>query len=240
MNTINKTTSFIFCLLLSMSAYSLKWDNHRKDMKRLVMLNHRALTSYSQARKFVMQKLHLNKDNWGYYVKDVYCNKRERRKIGPNKMPAHTLINVEHTWPQSKFNKSKTKSIQKADLHHLYPTNAIANSTRGNHNFGDVRYGDTVNSGCRFSRFGQMSSGDSLVFEPPKEHKGNVARALFYFSVRYDIDIPEFEEKVLLRWHRNDPVDQEERLRNEAIAKIQGNRNPFIDRPYNAELMMDF
>jgi len=35
----------------------------------------------------------------------------------------------------------------------------------------------------------------------------------------------------LLRWHAEDPVDDRERQRNEAIASFQGNRNPFIDHP---------
>ena len=32
-------------------------------------------------------------------------------------------------------------------------------------------------------------------------------------------------------WNDEDPVDQEERERNEKISKMQGNRNPFVDFP---------
>ena len=34
---------------------------------------------------------------------------------------------------------------------------------------------------------------------------------------------------LLLQWNASDPVDSVERARNEAVAKYQGNRNPFID-----------
>ncbi len=39
------------------------------------------------------------------------------------------------------------------------------------------------------------------------------------------------DRSVLLSWHREDPVDDIERARNETIAAFQGNRNPFIDHP---------
>ena len=36
---------------------------------------------------------------------------------------------------------------------------------------------------------------------------------------------------VLLQWHAEDPVDDFERRRNDAVYAHQGNRNPFIDHP---------
>lgn len=40
---------------------------------------------------------------------------------------------------------------------------------------------------------------------------------------------------TLIKWHRQDPVSQKEINRNEAIYKIQGNRNPYIDCPVLVE-----
>lgn len=38
-------------------------------------------------------------------------------------------------------------------------------------------------------------------------------------------------KSVLLEWHASDPVDAQERARNDVIYSYQGNRNPFIDHP---------
>jgi hypothetical protein len=36
---------------------------------------------------------------------------------------------------------------------------------------------------------------------------------------------------MLLRWSQQDPISEKEIKRNEAIYKIQKNRNPFVDYP---------
>jgi deoxyribonuclease-1 len=196
---------------------------------------------YRGARKVLFGKIHLQEDSRGYFVKDVYCRKeftQRQTNIGPNVIPNSNVLNCEHTWPQSKFTSRFSKDMQKSDLHHLYPTDSKANSIRGNHNFADVD-GWEAYDGCDASRTGSAKRNGSR-FEPPMEHKGNVARALFYFSVRYQIQIPDSEEKYLREWHELDPVDAEERERNEWIQKVQGNRNPFIDYPQLAENISNF
>lgn len=193
--------------------------------------------SYSDARKKLFGELHLEKNNNGsYYIKDVYCHKTfttENSSIGPDRIPEDTKINCEHTWPQSKFTGQFPRDMQKSDLHHLFPTDSKANSTRGNYNFAEVRdNGELGAYKCQASKSGpSLISGGDNYFEPPAEHKGNVARAIFYFSVRYQIDIPNEEEDYLRKWHELDPVDDEEIARNDSILGIQGNKNPFIDFP---------
>ena len=184
---------------------------------------------YRSARKVLFGKIHLRQDSKGYYIKDVYCQKTLRRNhtrsMGPGQIPNSNVLNCEHTWPQSKFSRRFDKGLQKSDLHHLYPTDSRANSVRGNYEFDDVD-GFAVDSSCTASQ----TQGNG-AFEPPREHKGNVARALFYFSVRYNIQISNRQEETLRQWHLLDPVDADERERNEIIYKVQNNRNPFIDMP---------
>ncbi|WP_412469906.1 endonuclease I family protein [Oceanospirillum sp. RT-1-3] len=183
---------------------------------------------YKGARKVLFGKIHLKEDDKGYYIKDVYCQKTLRRvqtrSMGPGQIPSPNVLNCEHTWPQSKFTGRFDKGLQKSDLHHLYPTDSKANSVRGNYEFDNVDGFPVDYEDCTASQ----TQGNG-AFEPPAEHKGNVARALFYFSVRYDISISNHQEQVLREWDKLDPVDAEERERNEIIYSVQNNRNPFID-----------
>ena len=239
MKSISKTLVSLF-LLLSFNAYaSVDYNYYRVSLSDMSKEGHNPLTSYSQARKYIMQKVHLKEDNQGYFVEDVYCHIDFRTKVGPNRMPSHNDINIEHTWPQSRFNPRKNKAYQKSDLHHLYPTQSRANSTRGNHIFMDFNSNNADPlEGCNDSMAGYHDGRRG--FEPPSDHKGNVARALFYFAVRYEISISPIEESFLRMWNTLDPVDTEERQRNDIIEQIQGNRNPFIDDPELVELISDF
>ena len=204
---------------------------------------HRVL-GYDGARKVLFGKLHIESNNGQYFIKDVYCHKifAGGANVRPGAIPNNNQINCEHTWPQSKFSGLYPKEMQKSDLHHLYPTDSKANSVRGNFDFAEITHENGMLDGCEASKSGSSNEGGGSdeLFEPPSEHKGNVARALFYFSVRYKITIPKNEEPVLRRWNELDPVDDAERERNEQIYYAQGNRNPFIDFPNLANYINKF
>ena len=186
------------------------------------------VVSYRSARKILFRKLHLERDEEGDYIRDLYCGKDfpEGRRFNPN-----NFLSCEHTWPRSKFNKNESRAAQEADLHHLFPVDSRANSIRSNHDFGE---GGKALSNCSLSRVGKKT------FEPPEEHKGNVARALFYFSIRYNIPINSRQERILKVWHWEDTVDSGERERNQKIYQIQKVRNPFIDFPEMVDRIANF
>lgn len=229
-----------------MAYYSEHLDSiDRKENKQLksalyAAIKDHTILSYKQARRHLFGEIYLEKKGSSYKVTDVYCEKDYTSSVGvgPGKIPNPNQLNCEHTWPQSRFNGRQSRSAQKSDLHHLFPTEARANSTRGNILFGEVD-GNAL-SNCRASERGDDIYEGHDAFEPPKNHRGNVARALFYFSVRYKINIPDEEEVHLRRWHKSDPVDSKEMGRHEKIYKIQGNRNPFIDDPDLADRISNF
>lgn len=201
---------------------------------------------YTAARKVLLGKLHLVQSGANYGIEEVYCGRTytgatdfpSGDQPGPNITPDDKYLNVEHTWPQSRFSRKFGADIQKCDLHHLFPTDSKLNSIRGNFWFGEVDHPKQALK-CGASKFGTWN-GRGQFFEPPAAHKGNVARALFYFSIRYMMPIERSEEELLKKWNKQDPVDAEERARNDQIQKIQGNRNPFVDFPELADSISDF
>lgn len=153
--------------------------------------------------------------------------------------------NREHLFPQGLFNK---KRPMKTDIMHVFPSDGKVNGMRGSYPFGEVV--EARWSSKNGSKLGNSKSPgySRTVFEPIDEFKGDIARAMLYFAVRYENQIPSFRDtpmtdgsreqvystwflRVLLKWHKQDPVSEHERYRNNAACNYQKNRNPFIDHP---------
>ncbi len=196
------------------------------------------VVGYESARKIMFGELDKLEDNNGTYVLDVYCGKKFYYKNISEVSQMHDRVNIEHTWPQSRFNGNFPREMQKSDMHHLYLTDSQANSVRGNTPFGLVGRGaDRNESGCN-ARNGFIDGRE--VYTPPVPHRGNVARALFYFALHYNLGISSQEESTLREWHQADPVDANEIRRHEIIAKYQKVRNPFVDHPELVDRIKDF
>ena len=197
------------------------------DLRQALKRDHggHAAVSYSQARDYIFSTV----DNDEGVVECVYTGQTVRATS-----PDNTGFNVEHTWPQS---RGAGTGDAESDLHHLFPTTAESNQQRSANYFGEVVGNESWSAGG--SKLGEDDTG-AVRFEPRDVHKGNVARALFYFAVIYDQPIKDFEESVLRRWNRRDPVDAAEEARNQAVADIQNSRNPFVDRPELADRIDDF
>lgn len=219
-------------------AQGLEGQSLLTALNRIVRTGHRRL-SYDEARDAMFADIDdpENRDT----IECVYSGRRETGVFDRASALAKNL-NTEHTWPQS----LGAEGTAKADLHHLYPVDEIFNSRRGNSPYGEVKALDSFGLLTR-TEIGRDEKGRQ-VFEPRDAHKGNVARAVFYFYVRYvvpgrgKLDLRNFkvEKETLIRWHAQDPVDEGERRRNEAIFREQGNRNPFIDHPEYLQAVGDF
>lgn len=162
----------------------------------------------------------------------LYCGRRFGRNKGRG-------INVEHVLPMSWVTNalkcgtrtqcrenSKRFNLIEADLHNLFPARTDINDERSSYRFGIIEGEQRRYGKCDFEvdRRGRMA-------EPRPAARGEIARAMFYMSECYGITIFSKFGRLLKQWHGVDPVSAEERRRNDAIEKLQGTRNRFIDDP---------
>lgn len=185
---------------------------------------------YAEARRVFWQALYPNT------VTSLYCGQKfnSRQRSG---------FNIEHVFPMSWVTNglqcgtrkqcrksSATFNKIEADLHNLYPSRSDVNEKRSSFRFG------VINGEKR--RFGKACDFEydarQRVAEPAPNVRGDVARAMFYMAreyKQYGLVIFKRQAALLRDWHQSDPPSPAEKKRNDAIEKIQGNRNPFIDEP---------
>ena len=181
---------------------------------------------------------------------DSYNYNHNDRTCG-NYNSENDCYNREHIFPQGFFNEQLP---MRTDIHHVVPTDGYVNNRRANYPFGEVTNDTWISNNG--SKVGQNTFGSysGVVFEPIDEFKGDIARMLLYFAVRYEDEVTDdswddytttnnplngtnnqvYETwylQLLHKWHLEDPVSGREIKRNNEAYNFQGNRNPFIDYP---------
>ncbi|MCC6866523.1 MAG: endonuclease [Ignavibacteria bacterium] len=199
------------------------WDEQLKAALKTIMSNGYISLGYNSARDKMFETVD---DYGGDTIECIYSG---RRIYATNRTQAQNQnFDTEHTWPQSFFNQNEP---MRSDLHHLFPTYSPANNARSNYPFGYVVSGITYQEGG--SKLGR-DINNNIVFEPRDIQKGNTARAVFYFAIRYqnyESYLNLTQENALRQFNSGDSVDARERLRNDRIKQFQNNRNAFVDHP---------
>lgn len=195
----------------------------------------------------------------GYYI-DMYSNCKydhsSTHVAGASQVGQG--INREHSFPKSWFGGEVSPMF--TDLTMLIPTDGFVNQRRSNYPYGVCAGGVTyTNEEMNVTMKGKLGASTyngytTTVFEPDDEYKGDFARIYFYMVTCYKSDISNWPGSgqldyntnkykafsnwsmtMLMEWHRADPVSPKEISRNEAVYRLQGNRNPFVDHPELAE-----
>jgi endonuclease I len=181
------------------------------------------------------------------YVRDWYSNATNYRHNVDNKgnySKEGDMYNREHSIPQSWFNEA---SPMKSDIVHVLPTDGYVNNRRSNYPLAEVN-SVTYSSKNSYSKLGSCKTNgySGTVFEPNDEIKGDMARIYFYMATCYqdkcnawghDVfsgennGLKNWVVALFMTWSKQDPVDDVEIARNNAVYEVQGNRNPFVDYP---------
>ena len=224
-------------------------DLHFK-LNQLLKNTHRSI-SYDDLHKAYM-KTDLDKEYEGdRTILDMYSerpNKKDSYSYKPGKLLCGNIhkegdcYNREHLFPQGLFNKRRP---MKTDIYHVFPTDGKVNRLRDSYPFGVVSEVETETSNGSKLGYMHTKAYRGKVFEPIDEFKGDIARAMLYFAVRYKSILFKVKRtpmvhrgeyspwflKLMIKWHKQDPVSQHERRRNNLACDYQHNRNPFIDNP---------
>lgn len=206
-------------------------DTLLQSLRKLMTDTHKKTSSYNDCRDMAVNTDCQNGDGTVVLLYTSYVSSRSE----------YNGWNREHVWPQSLGGGNTSGGG--ADLHHIRPSDAVVNSTRGNKKYGNANGGSAVNGSNPASGYLGGYSGNGY-FEPLDNVKGDVARICLYVYVRWgsawgaDSITKVFQSvDVLLEWMELDPVDTWEMGRNEVVEAYQGNRNVFIDYPELAWLL---
>lgn len=165
----------------------------------------------------------------------------------------------EHVWPKSRGFPEKPQDGY-TDLHHLRPADRNLNASHSNFGYdaGGEPVMDKLADGTEVVSGAKKDSANQS-FEPTDRAKGQIARMIFYMAVRYevgddgpdeampDLTLRDENKRVkepwigdlctLLAWNAMFEPTEFERRRNDRVMELQGNRNPFIDKPKWANLI---
>lgn len=142
-------------------------------------------------------------------------------------LPASSTGQARQCWQDGgRSNCNRTDPIfnaMEADMHNLTPAIGEVNADRSNYRF-SVLPGEPYRHGqCEFKvSFSQRSA------EPRDEIKGLIARVYFYMHDRYDLNMANAQQQLMLAWHRLHPVSDWERERDQRIAARMGHNNAFV------------
>jgi hypothetical protein len=205
------------------SYFSDSYNKREEDLKAsLKSITGQGYNSYSYSA--ARDEMYGNIDNVNGDVECVYTGRVATFSTRPG--ANSNSFNCEHTFPQGFFSQNLP---MRSDIHHLFPTDVTSNSQRGNYEFGVV----TGNPSWTQGGSKKGSDGSNTVFEPRDIHKGAVARALFYFVLRYQdySNHVQGQESTLRSWMDMYPPTAWDIQRNNDIYAFQNNRNPFVDYP---------
>lgn len=182
-----------------------------------------------------------DRDESGRFI-DRYSSESEWVK-STSQGAAGAGMNIEHSFPKSWWGGAKNQAYK--DLYNLMPCESRINSTKSNYPMGKVVSGDKGNG---WTKVGKGTDG-KWYWEPAAPWKGDFARGYMYMATAYQDynwsgdqapqilqqgaypTLKEWAYTLYIQWAKADKPDAVEIKRNNDVAKIQKNRNPYVDFP---------
>lgn len=182
-----------------------------------------------------------DRDERGYFI-DRYSSESEW-EMSTSQGAAGAGMNIEHSFPKSWWGKTEVQAYK--DLYNLMPCKSRINSTKSNYPMGKVVSGDKGNGWTKVGK----GDDNKWYWEPADPWKGDFARGYMYMATAYQDynwkgeqalqilqqgaypTLQKWAYTLYIQWAKADKPDALEIKRNNDVAKIQGNRNPYVDFP---------
>lgn len=149
-------------------------------------------------------------------------------------VPAWAIGHQRQCWQNGgRNNCSKNDAVYaraEGDLHNLTPAIGEINNDRSNYRF-NVWTGNPTASNAMYGRCPMLVDFKKRQVQPPEKVRGKIARITFYMVNEYGLNLNAQERRLYCVWAKAYPVDRWEQVRNQRIAAVQGNVNPFVSQP---------
>ncbi|MEM6052443.1 deoxyribonuclease I [Erwinia sp. P7711] len=223
----------LFLLLSPLVAHSLSQNNYHQN-------------SFGQAKEYAAK---LNADAPGSFycgckitwkgkkgIPDLAsCGYQVRKNASRAKriewehvVPAWTFGHQRQCW-QNGGRKQCAKDAGyrriETDLHNLQPAIGEVNGDRGN-----FMYSQWNGSERQYGQCEMKIDFKNKLAEPPARARGAIARTWFYMRDQYQISMSKQQTQLMTVWNKLYPVTPWECERDNRIAKVQGNHNPYIQQ----------
>ena len=217
---------FILLALAILSLNAVSFSSSKKTLlKKIYYDNQRTFycnNPYEIKRVKNKQKALIIKDKKFYtprkpFYKSGKPNIRATRIEWEHIMPAHNFGKHLPCWRKGgrkACRKDKLFKTMEADMYNLVPAIGEINGDRSNYKYGADK-----------PQIGQYGACEMQVdFKARRayikdEIKGDVARAYFYMSKKYNIRLSKKEQKMFNVWDKLDPISEWEIVKNKRIDK---------------------
>lgn len=143
-------------------------------------------------------------------------------------MPAWEFGHQRQCWQEGgRKNCSKDPDYRRieSDLHNLEPAVGEVNGDRGNFAYSQWNGSEKQYGQCEMKIDFKLKQA-----EPPARARGAIARTYFYMRDQYHLRISRQQTQLFTAWDKLYPVTQWECEREQRIAKVQGNHNPYVQQ----------
>lgn len=111
------------------------------------------------------------------------------------------------------------------DLHNLEPAIGEVNGDRNNFMYSQWNGGEG-----QYGRCEMKVDFKAKAAEPPARARGAIARTYFYMRDQYKLNLSRQQTQLFTAWNRQYPVTAWECERDNRIASVQGNHNPYVQQ----------